>query len=149
MFKRATREDIDLLSTAGVKVLNDLPNYSSMVCDPKHTRWMLEQFIDLPQLGIFFKEVNGEVVALYMGIVAPPWFSPSLELSEIMLWVREDFRGTSLATKLIALSEEWGKSMGAQRCVLAAASGYKPQAVERFYNKKGYRTTGIQCTKEF
>lgn len=148
MIQRATREHIDMLSAAGVHLLNDLPNYASVECDPMHTKQMLNLYIDLPDLAIFFKEVDGEVVGLFMGLVAAPWFSPTKEMSEIMFWVREDHRRSNLAVRLIHTVEEWAKSLGAKRLILAAASGYETARVEKFYNYLGYKTNALQCCKE-
>lgn len=148
MIQRATREHIAMLSVAGAELLNDLPNYANVERDPAHTLRMLDAFIDLPDLAIFFKEIDGEVVGLFMGIVAPPWFSPTLEMSEIMFWVREDQRRSGLARELMSAMEEWAKSMGAKRLTMAAASGYETARVEKFYNRLGYKTNALQCTKE-
>lgn len=148
MIQRATREHIDMLSVAGVKVLNDLPRYASVKVDPEHTKGMLTAYLDVPVLGIFFKEVEGEVVGLFMGCVAAPWFSPEKEMDEIMYWVREDHRTTNLAVRLLNTAEAWAKSLGAKRVNLASASGYETERVVRFYNYLGYKTSGTQCCKE-
>jgi GNAT superfamily N-acetyltransferase len=148
MIQRATMEHIDMLSVAGIDVLNDLPNYASVECVPSHTKAMLTLYIGLPQLGCFFKEVNGEVVGLFMGIVTAPWFSPTLEMSEIMFWVRQDHRTTGLADRLMTTMEEWAIGLGAKRLIMAAASGYKTKSVERYYNWRGYKTNAVQCCKE-
>lgn len=148
MIKKATVQDIDKLVNTGIGVLGDMPNYATSEYDPEHVKTMATAYIALPNLGIFFEELDGEIVGLYMGIVSFHWFSPTLELSEIMLWVRSDHRGKSIARKLISASEEWAITQGAKRSVLATSSGYKIDKIEKYYNRLGYKTTGLQCTKE-
>jgi len=149
MIKRATIDDIDKLAVMGVKCLNDLPNYSTAKCDPEHTRKQLLLYIGIPDMAIFYKEdEQGEIVGVLMGIVAAPWFTSDKEMSEIMFWVREDYRKSRLAFELIKVMEEWAITAGAKKIIMAAASGYETKRVEKLYNWLGYQSNAIQCCKE-
>ena len=148
MIQRATKEHINMLARAGIGLVDDLPTYASAERNIEHTTNMLNIYIGLPQLGIFFKEVDGEIVGIFMGIVAAPWFSPILEMSEIIYWVRADYRKSDLGKRLIKTMEEWAISMGAKRLILAVASGYRTETVAKYYNMLGYQNNGIQCCKE-
>ena len=146
MIIRAGKEHIEMLTRAAVGVLADLPNYANVVYDIEHTRHMLNIYIDLPDLAIFFKEVEGEVVGLFMGMIHPQWFTATLEMSELMFWVRADYRTTPLAKQLIKVMEEWAIPRGAKKLFMAAGSGYETERVEKFYKRLGYTTrTVIAC----
>lgn len=143
---RATAEHIDMLTSVTADVLNDLPNYAGVQLDLDHTRQMLQVYIGLPDLAIFFSEVDGEIVGLFIGMVHPQWFTPTLEMSELMFWVRSDYRSTPLAKRLIKTMEEWAIPRGAKRLFMAAGSGYETERVEKFYRRLGYGTrTTISC----
>lgn len=148
MIFMATMEHIDMLTNVTADVLADMPNYANVEYDRDHARHMLTQYINLPCLGVFFKEVNGEVVGLYIGVVGPQWFSPAIELSEIMLWVRKDYRPADLGRRLIKVAEEWGISKGAKKVFLAAASGYETDRVIKLYNRMGYKDFSRIACKE-
>lgn len=148
MIVRANREHIEMLTRAAVGVLADLPNYAGVVYDIDHTRRMLEIYIGLPDLAIFFKEVDGEVVGLFMGMVHPQWFTPNLEMSELMFRVRSDYRTTPLAKQLIRTMEEWAVPMGVKKLFMAAGSGYETERVEKFYRRLGYTTRTVIACKE-
>lgn len=148
MIKRATQDDAVLLAHTGVHVLNDLPNYKDSVYDIEHTLSVIKLYLDIPGVGCFYKEVDGEVVGLFLGIVAAPWFTPEPEMSEIMFWVREDYRRTSTARELIKTMEQWATQEGAKKLLMAAGSGYETSRVEKFYNRLGYRTWALTTCKE-
>lgn len=146
MIQRATAEHIDLLVRASVGVLDDLPNYAGVVYDPDHTRRMMEVYMRLPDLGIFFEEEDGQVVGLIMGMIHPQWFTPTREMSELMFWVRPDHRKSPLARQLIKTMEEWAIPRGARKIFMAAGSGYETERVEKFYRRLGYKVrTVIAC----
>lgn len=147
MIRQARPEDIDMLVRASAGVLDDLPNYTGVEYDPEHTRRMLEVYMTLPDMGIFFKEAGGEIIGLFMGMVHPQWFTPSLEMSELMYWVRADFRNTPLARDLLKVAEEWAVSRGARKLFVAAGSGYETERVENFYRRLGYTTRTVICCK--
>ena len=145
---RATAEHIDMLTNVTESILKDLPNYAGVKLDLEHTRRMLEVYISLPDLSIFFSEVDGEIVGLFMGMVHPQWFTPTLEMSELMFWVRSDYRTTPLAKQLIRTMEEWAIPRGAKRLFMAAGSGYETERVEKFYRRLGYGTRTVISCKE-
>jgi GNAT superfamily N-acetyltransferase len=148
MIIKADRSHVELLAASAEGVLSDLPNYANVEQDINHTRNMLTLYLGLDGLGCFFKEVDGKVVGLFMGIVAAQWFSPTLEMAEIMFWVRKDYRTTDLAVRLIRSMEEWATGIGAKRLIMASSSGFNTDGVEKFYNFMGYKTNAIQCVKE-
>lgn len=148
MIERATLDHADMLARTGVGVLQDLPNYKDVPYDPEHTLRTIQTYLHLPQIGCFFKQVNGEVVGFFLGIIGDQWFTPQKEMSEIMFWVRKDYRSTSLARDLIKAMEVWAKEQGAVKLFIAAGSGYETARVEKFYNRLGYKTTALTTCKE-
>lgn len=148
MIIKASSEHIDILTNVVADVLADLPNYAGVEFDREHTRRMLGIYLDLPGLGCFFEAVDGEVVGLFMGMIHPQWFTPTLEMSELMFWVRADYRATPLARQLMCAMEAWAVPGGARKLLVAAASGYETARVERFYNRMGYRTCALITCKE-
>jgi len=148
MIERAGVEHAQILARAGIDVLQDLPNYAGVPFVMSHTVTMLEKYIPLPEIGCFFKQVGGEVVGLFMGVIGSQWFTPQLELSEVMFWVRSDYRSTPLARDLIKTMEAWAKTKDAHKIIMAAGSGYQTERVEKFYNRLGYKTTALTTCKE-
>jgi GNAT superfamily N-acetyltransferase len=148
MITKADHSHIDMLARAAVGVLADLPNYATVEYDIEHTRNMLNLYLGLDGLACFFEEHDGEVIGLFMGMVAPQWFSPTLEMSELMFWVRSDFRTTPLARLLIKTMEQWAIEKGAKKLIIAAASGYETARIEKFYNRMGYKTCALMSSKE-
>ena len=148
MIVRANNDHIEMLARAALGVLDDLPNYAGVTYDIEHSRKMLETYLCLPDLGCFIEIADGEVVGMFMGMVHPQWFTPTLEFSELMFWVRSDYRKTSLARQLMKSAEEFAISRGAKKLIVAAASGYQTERVEKFYNRLGYHTCALMTCKE-
>lgn len=148
MILMAEQKHVELLVNVTKDVLDDLPNYAGVEYDIEHSRNMLNLYINTPGLGCFF-EADGDVLCGFiMGMVAPQWFTPTLEFSEIMFWVRKEYRKSNLAVRLLVTMEEWAIHKGAKKIFMAAASGYKTEAVMRFYNRRGYRNFSQIACKE-
>lgn len=148
MIRRATMDDIEILTNVAEDVLADLPNYASAHVNKDHSRAMLRTFLGLEDLGCFFEEKDGEIVGLFMAMVHPQWFTPCLEMSELMFWVRKDQRRTSLARDLLKVAEEWAVSRGAKKLLIAAGSGYETERVVKFYQRYGYEPWSVITCKE-
>lgn len=85
----------------------DLPNqseqYRSIEQDPFYTRAYLSQAITA---GYMFGAVNEEKASFILGQVGSAWYSPQIEVSELLLWVPTRFRGARTALGLIRLFTE-------------------------------------------
>lgn len=148
MIKRAGVEHVDLLVNASAKMLQDFPLYQDFRFDIEHTKTVLHTYLQAPCIGCFYITDKAEVVGILLCIVGAPLFTPEKEMSELMFWIRPDHRSYAQARELIKHAEQWGKSEGAVRSKLAAASGYATNLITKLYSRMGYTATGIESTKE-
>lgn len=84
--------------------------------------------------------------------IAVHWFHPFLNLefvTDSMLFVVSEARGTMVGTGFIKRIEEWAKSLGVKDMYMGQSSGIgNYERMAEFYKKHGYKITGVNCTKE-
>lgn len=147
MIERAGVEHAELLANEAGLILAGLPEYTECPFDLQHTISMLSMYLSLPSIGCFFSTQHGKINGFIMCVLSAPFYSPRIESSEMFFWVHEDFRNTRLGAQLIKTQEEWSIQNGATNLCMSASSGYKTASVVKYYNRQGYRTTGVTCTK--
>ena len=145
--ERAGTDDVAFLAGEAEQILKSFPKYQECPFDLQHTANTLNVYLNFPRMGCFFKRVEGALVGVIMGSVSSTMYSPRLELQELHFWVREDYRTTRLSLELLDTLETWARLEGAAVLHVSASTGHDTARVEKFYNKLGYRTTGVVCTK--
>lgn len=69
--------------------------------------------------------------------------------SDLAVYVAPEYRGTSLAYRLVKKAEEWAKQVGANEMTILHNTEINTEDGTRFFNGVGYRTAGHILTKEF
>lgn len=146
--RRATLGDLTFLAEQTEGILHSLPEFSDASTDLQHTINNLSVYLQTPTIAVFLEQDNQGLTGVIIGVVHTPFYTTRKELAEVFYWVRPDVRSTRLSLQLLDNFESWGRELGAKYAVLAAASGYKTDLVVKFYQRRGYRVSGIQCTKE-
>lgn len=69
---------------------------------------------------VFLAIENGAEVAMLIGMESALWFSPKTRIAaELAWWVDEDFRGGSIAHRLVKAFEDWAKDRDLDMAVLS------------------------------
>jgi GNAT superfamily N-acetyltransferase len=84
--------------------------------------------------------------------IAIHWFHPFLSLefvTDSMLFVIPEARGTMIGTGFIKRIELWAKSLGVKDMYMGQSSGIGDyERMAEFYKKHGYEITGVNCKKD-
>lgn len=74
-----------------------------------------------------------------LGLVFPHWWNPSILVAqELGWWVEPEYRGGTLAIRLLNRFEEAAKAKGASKIMMICLEAVEPDKVEKIYLKKGY-----------
>lgn len=88
------------------------------------------------------------VTGFLIGSIAPYGFSHETFAYDRLVYVTPNKRGTYAARMLIRAFEHWAKHKRARHVMMGTTTGINTDAVERLYNKLGFRTVGKLTMKE-
>lgn len=93
-----------------------------------------------------FVTEDGEIAGFAGGHVVHPWehHDPAAQL--MILVVDERHRGLGVGSRLVEVFEEWARGLGVAR--VHVTSNAAREAAHRFYNGRGYETTGFRFGKK-
>lgn len=94
----------------------------------------------------FVAEVGGEVVGVAGACIARFYEKSGLYARIVALVVSEASSGRGAGAALVRATEKWGVEKGAAEIFLN--SGVQREGARSFYEKLGYRVTGVRFSKE-
>lgn len=93
---------------------------------------------------------NAKAVGIVMAV---EWEHPMFTgkpVSDMLVYVLPEHRGTPLAVRLIKMLERWARERGRDGLMLGQSTQIGDmKRVMKFYEKLGYSVTGFNCMKEF
>ena len=123
--------------------------------DEEYVRRSLLAMLDNPNYFILIaRDYNMEQVGpesrttgVFIGLISPSWFSPTVEATELFLYVTKDYRGSRDAVKLLREFEKQLKGTGAKRIVAGNSLEINSKTVRKLYKGLGYTVDGDSFTK--
>lgn len=124
--------------------------FSHIPLDPARCARVVEIAQQNPHM--FFTQYKvtdeGEFVALMIGQIENLYFADAKQASDVVFYVREDYRGSPWFVKTLRHFERWAKDMGCSFVKLMPNSGINTETMPRFYSKLGYDHVGYIFSKE-
>lgn len=145
VIRPATPSDMRFIITEGLSFMKHHPLSFNKDLDLKE----LIKFADniMHNHVLLIAEDNGVQVGMIAGILAPNVFnSKYIGLTELVWWVKEEFRNSSAAMKLFNAFEKKAKEMDADY-ISMITTVYTP-TLEKLYKKKNYKPTETTYVKE-
>ena len=143
--RKAVPSDMRFIITEGIKFMEYHPLSYKKDIDPKELISLTDTVIK--DHIILIAEQNGKQAGVIAGIIAPnPFNTKYLGLAELMWWVKEEYRGSSHALKLLRAFEEAGKERGVDYITMVRTM-YTPE-LDKVYKKRGYIPAETTFLKE-
>lgn len=141
-----TPEDKDaLLSLAQMQVEETLPHLDFRRDLAEET---LDQSLNFATPTFFVAQDGDEVVGYLMAYIEGYAFTSGIYVSQEVLYVRPDKRGTRAAVHLIKEFVRWGEIVGARETVLGISNGFQPERTARLFQKlTGAKPVGFYLKK--
>lgn len=137
MVREATVDDVPRLVELGQRFFEETELGAVTSYDPESAAKSFCGMIELPQAGVFVLEVDGEVVGLIAGLVAPYLFNAELTGQELLWYVEPAHRGGRQSLRLVRVLEEWARMQGAATFAMAALMT-SPVGIFDYYESRGY-----------
>ena len=146
--RRATQDDIPSLVRMARHFIKYAPHSALMEPNEEELVAQSRMIVDTPMFGVFVADVDGELVAMFVAVIGPVWFSPSrMMASELAWWVEPHARNTPIAFRLLKAYEDWAKENNADCMFMASLEMDHGPNVERMLTRFGYAKSETQYFK--
>ena len=147
MVRQATEQDVDQL-TAMAREFIGYSAYGTMIAPADDD--IRTGIISVIRSGVMFvAEIEGKLVGVIAGIIAPMWFAPSISCAvELAWWVDPAHRMTRIPFRLIAALEEWARESGARLLCMSELVINGETPIARMLSRMGYVNTERSHVKE-
>lgn len=139
----ARYEDIPALVRLGRAMHAESPRYRDCNFDERkienEARFAIEGggLLGEPRV-LFVAEHNGELVGMFAGYLTHHWFGNDAIASDQVFYVAPEHRGSFAAVRLLDAFEAWAVASGAKEIGPWISTEVAPEAVARFFERKGY-----------
>ena len=106
-----------------------------------------QQFENFPII-VFFALNENFTAGLGAFMVTERYWNRDLISSDLMLYVRHEFRGSTAALRLIRAYEQWAMSYQVKEINLGISTGYEVERTAQFYQKLGHKPLATSYQKE-
>ena len=140
---RPSIRDATLSDAKGIASLITALGYPTNATDMKRR---LEVLLADPSYTTFVAVEGDEIVGMAGACIARFYEKNGIYARLVALVVSEASSGKGLGGTLVRAVERWGKERGAVEILLN--SGVQRESTRPFYEKLGYRVTGVRFSKE-
>lgn len=146
--RAATPEDVDALVSMGRALHDESPRYRDMPFSEEKLRALAVK-IGEPVGDVIFMvaEVGGIVAGMMVGLIAERWFCDARFATDLTLYVKPEFRGTSAFARLVGVFEQWAKAQGVQDFTLGVSTEIHPEKTVGAFERMGYTLAGYTMVK--
>lgn len=135
MIRKIAQHDKHIIT----EMLSDL-NYESTIYSeyPRNYEYVmenLEEMVDLPNfIGLIDEDYRGFMI----GAMDVHWFTPVKYAVELLLFVQKEYRGGSLAFRLVRAFEGVAREQGCYEIRAGASTGINEERTIQLYEREGY-----------
>lgn len=111
--------------------------------EPEKVRALMTRIIEHPETFCgLVAEHEHQVVGMLGGYLTDYFFCDEKLACDLVVFVEEDYRGSSAAARLIRGFCDWARERGAREVCLGLSTRFKPEHVGRFYRALGFTPVG-------
>jgi GNAT superfamily N-acetyltransferase len=148
MIRMATLEDVPALVELGRLLCTESPVYTRLHYNGERVAAFIRELIMSPRGFAWVGEQDGVVVAVFLAAPQAHWACDALIATELVLYVRPESRGSSIAARLVAEFITWAKSIGAEIAAAGSTTGVNEELTVRLYERFGFQRIGTNLELE-
>lgn len=112
------------------------------------TKQKIHALVTSPKCLVLIAVHGAKIVGFTVGIIHESIFNDRRRVSDIGVFVVEEYRRSTIAKDLILHLETWARQQGAEEIWLGQTTGDNPELVAKYYNRLGYKVQGFNSVKE-
>lgn len=128
-------EDIGLIIEMLLALHVESPHYNKVQPDEQYVSTTLASMIEQPN---FIGCIDSDLRGFMFGIANQTWFDPELNAYELLLYILPEYRGTTLALRLIKQFEQDALRLGCIHVRAGATTLVNEERTLRLYERIGY-----------
>ena len=132
MIRNATAEDIPFIIWC-LQSMREEADFD-VANDPEYVSGCLEQLIDHPSFTAYIEEGKGVAFA----VTQPTWYDARPATYEQLLYVRPEYRSSSIAPRLIRALIEDARIRGSKEIQAGSVTGFREEALLGLYKRLGF-----------
>lgn len=140
--RRATGEDAAALLDMGRAMHAESPHYQGRGWDDARVLEAIDLFTgpaaEAGQALLLVAEDGGELVGMAAVFVAQDWFGPDRYVTDRVVYVRPDRRGSPVFLRLVHAVEGWAQAIGVPEVTIGVSTGVHVGATVHAYQRLGY-----------
>ena len=142
----AARPSVRAATLSDAKAIAGLVTLLGYPTNATHMKKRLESIFEDASYSTFVAELGGEVVGMAGACLGRFYEKPGIYARIVALVVSEAAAGRGVGAALVKSVEKWGASRDAVEIFLN--SGVQREESRAFYERLGYRVTGVRFSKE-
>lgn len=142
---KVTSEDAFKIVEIGEKFMTE-GRFKDHEYNPKGVLGILEATVLRPDKA--FCAFDDQYRGLILMGISQHYFSTYKWATDFAFFVLPEYRGGTLAVRLLREAEKWAKENGASELTILHNTGIKTDTSERFFNGVGYETKGHIFSKD-
>lgn len=136
------KEDTEQVIDMGAR-MHEESAYAFLPFDRGKVRSLILSYLENPKThcGLVAEESH-KLIGMLGGYVSPYFFCSELVACDMVLFVDQDFRGSSAAPRLIRAFRQWALKRGARELCLGISTNINTERTGKFYERMGLSFVG-------
>lgn len=147
MIQRLSHEDIPQVCNLLLTLHEESTAFGTHPIDRQYVEAHLEGMILNHNAIMLGSYAENTLQGVMFGVVGAQWYSPRLEAYEMLLAVFPEYRGSSVAYRLIKEFERESLVLGAEAITVGSSLNIADATAVKLYNRLGYSHAGTGLTK--
>jgi GNAT superfamily N-acetyltransferase len=142
IIRNATKDDIPTMIAMGA-AMHDETNYKDRNYSPEKLLHDGRYMVDHPdKFFLCVAEDDQGVIGMYVGFITEFYFGYDTVAYDLLLYTRQNRRGSLAAARMIEAFTEWAFANGASEIRPGVSTGFQPERTAQLYERMGFESIG-------
>lgn len=148
IIRNAVIADDDMLIALGQTMAQESPHFRKIEYNAEKARAYLHRCIfDAGHLALVAEHEN-EIVGFFLAFTQDYYLSDAVFAEDAALYVRPEWRGRSVAQRLIKAYVDWAEGLGVAHCYMGTNTGVKADKALALFERCGFTPLGYTLVRE-
>lgn len=146
--KEASLDDLEEILLMLHEASNELPEYNVLGFSMAKTARSIGGLIIGDHGIVNLVEVKGETVGIIVGVVLDYWFNDDTYATDLVLYVKKEYRTSNYGYRLIKSFINWAASKDVEEITTGISSGVDIDKAGRLFERMGFKNKGKMYSRK-